>query len=433
MKISIFGLGYVGCVSLGCLAQNGHRIIGVDINPTKVNLINQGKPTIVEKDIDKIIEEQQAKGNIYATTDYKESVLSTDISIICVGTPATQEGHLNLDYVYNTAKQIGAILKEKNTFHIIVIRSTVLPGTNIKVGAIIERKSDKMRNKDFAVVSNPEFLREGSAVEDYYNPPVTVIGSDNGIALDVMADIYSKVNGPIEKVDIKVAELIKYVNNSYHALKIVFANEIGNICKKIGIDSQEVMRLFCMDKQLNISSYYFKPGFAYGGSCLPKDLKALKTLAHDSYIELPLLNSIEKSNEEQKDIAYKIIIEKGKKKIGIFGISFKPGTDDLRQSPIVEIVEKLIGKGYEIRIFDQNVNVSKLIGMNKSYIEEHLPHLSSLLSRNMQEVADWADVIVLTNKEKVYKELKVNKSKTIVDLVRYPEFMNNERYNGICW
>ena len=281
MRISIFGLGYVGCVSLGCLAKNGHNIIGVDVNDIKVDLINNGKPTIIERDIDLIIEQQFKNKKIKATKDYKSAIKNTDISIICVGTPSTPEGHLNLEHIYKTAEQIGEAIKEKENFHIAVIRSTVLPGTNIKVGEIIEKTSGKQRNKGFAVVSNPEFLREGSAVEDYYNPPVTVLGSDNKKALNVLSKIYAKVNGPIEIVDIKVAEIIKYVNNSYHALKITFANEVGNICKRIGIDSHEVMRLFCMDKQLNISSYYFKPGFAYGGSCLPKDLKALQTLAHD--------------------------------------------------------------------------------------------------------------------------------------------------------
>ena len=432
-KISIFGLGYVGCVSLGCLAQNGNHVIGVDIEPSKVDLINQGKATIIEKDIDKIIAEQHRAGRIRATTDTKDAVSNSDLSIICVGTPSAPEGHLNLEYIFNTAQQIGSALKGKNDFHVIAIRSTVLPGTNVKVGQMIEHASGKKRDTDFSVVSNPEFLREGSAVADYYNPSYTIIGSDNDKAIAIMKEVYSQVNGEFEVVDIKAAELIKYVNNSYHALKVVFGNEIGSICKKLGIDSHEVMRLFCMDTKLNVSPVYFKPGFAYGGSCLPKDLKALETIAHDLYIDVPVLHSIERSNNSMKDYLLNLILSKGKQKVGIMGISFKAGTDDLRYSPIVEVIEKLIGKGYEVEVFDQNVNFSRLVGKNKSYIIEYLPHLNNLLKNNMQEVADWADLIVLTNNDRLFSGLRLNRNKTVIDLVRFPEFMNMPNYEGILW
>ena len=432
-KISIFGLGYVGCVSLGCLAQNGNNVIGVDIEPSKVDLINQGKATIIEKDIDKIVAEQHKTGRIRATTDVKDAVSNSDLSIICVGTPSAPEGHLNLDYIFKTAQQIGSALKDKNRFHVIAIRSTVLPGTNMIVGQNIEQASGKKRNTDFSVVSNPEFLREGSAVADYYNPSYTIIGSDNDKAIAIMKEVYSQVNGEFEVVDIKAAELIKYVNNSYHALKVVFGNEIGSICKKLGIDSHEVMRLFCMDTKLNVSPVYFKPGFAYGGSCLPKDLKALETIAHDLYIDVPVLHSIERSNNSMKDYLLNLILSKGKQKVGIMGISFKAGTDDLRYSPIVEVIEKLIGKGYEVEVFDQNVNFSRLVGKNKSYIIEYLPHLNNLLKNNMQEVADWADLIVLTNNDRLFSGLRLNRNKTVIDLVRFPEFMNMPNYEGILW
>lgn len=433
MRISIFGLGYVGCVSLGCLAQNGNQVIGVDIEPLKTNLINNGKATIIEKDIDGIIAENHALGRIKATADVNEAVSNSDVSIICVGTPSAPEGHLNLSYILKTAEQIGTALKDKSSFHVIVIRSTVLPGTNSKVGEIIEQVSGKKRNVDFSVVSNPEFLREGTAVTDYYNPPYTVIGSDNEKAIEIMKEVYTQVSGSIEVVDIKTAELIKYVNNSYHALKIVFANEIGMISKRLGIDSHEVMRLFCMDTKLNLSPYYFKPGFAYGGSCLPKDLKALKTIAHDFYIDVPVLNAIEASNAKSKSGLFDLLEKKGKKKIGVMGISFKAGTDDLRYSPIVDVIEKLLGKGFEVKVFDHNVHFSRLIGKNKSYIQEFLPHLNNLLVENMQEVADWAELIVITNKDSIYKDIKIDQSKPIVDLVRYPEFMNMKGYEGLLW
>ncbi len=313
MNISIFGLGYVGCVSLGCLAQNGHNVIGIDIIDSKINLINNGKPTIIEKDIDKIIYEQWKKGKISATRDYRNAVNDTDISIICVGTPSTDEGNLNLNFVYEVSKQIAEGIKKKSNFHVVVIRSTVLPGTNKKVGENLENFSGKKRNIDFAVVSNPEFLREGTAVSDYYNPSITVLGSNNKNAIETMKRVYKEINAPVAVTDIEVAEIIKYVNNSYHALKISFSNEIGNICKKLNIDSHKVMELFCKDTHLNISTNYFKPGFAYGGSCLPKDLKGLKTLAHDFYLNSPILESIELSNENQKRIAFDMIVKKGKK------------------------------------------------------------------------------------------------------------------------
>jgi GDP-mannose 6-dehydrogenase len=433
MKISVFGLGYVGCVSLGCLAQNGNHVIGVDIETLKVDLINQGKATIIENEINRIIEEQRASGTIEATTDVHYAVVNSDLFIICVSTPSGPEGHLNLENVFKTAHQIGEVLREKENFNIIALRSTVTPGTNMKVGEIIEQVSGKKRNVDFTVVSNPEFLREGTAVKDYYNPPYTVIGSDNEQAINTMKAIYSQVSGPFEVVEIQVAELIKYVNNSYHALKVVFANEIGSVCKKLGIDSHEVMRLFCLDTKLNLSPYYFKPGFAYGGSCLPKDLKALQTMAHDFYLDLPVLNSIEESNNIAKTALFDLIIRKGKMKVGVMGISFKADTDDLRYSPIVDVIEKLIGKGYEMKIFDQNVNFSKLIGKNKSFIQTFFPHLNHFLVDNMQEVADWADLIILTNNERKYSELHIAQSKVIIDLARFPEFAEASGYEGILW
>jgi len=433
MNISIFGLGYVGCVSLGCLAQNGHNVIGVDIMDAKIDLINQGKPTIIEKDIDSIIAEQNKKGNISATKNYKSAVENSDVSIICVGTPSTDSGHLNLDYIYNTAKQIGQSIKNKEGFHIAVIRSTVMPGTNKKVGEIIEEYSLKKRNVGFSVISNPEFLREGTAVADYYNPPVTVLGGDNDRALSVIAEIYSKVSGPIEKVDIKVAEIIKYINNSFHALKITFANEVGNICQKLNIDSHEVMRVFGMDKQLNISTYYFRPGFAYGGSCLPKDLKALQTLAHDHYLVSPVIQSIEKSNNVQKNMALNKIIETGKHKIGFLSISFKAGTDDLRYSPSVELIERLLGKGKDVSVYDKNVSLSKLVGANKSFIEEKLPHISNLLVDTMNELIEQSEVIVIPNNTEEIKNIQIPSNKIIIDFSRIKELEYHNNYNGLNW
>lgn len=433
MNISIFGLGYVGCVGMGCLAMNGHNMVGVDISLDKVERINRGQATIVEKGIDQLIAEGFGKRHIRATTDYKEAVKNTDITFICVGTPSSDNGHLNLDYIYQTAKEIGQALKYKKSFHIVVVRSTVFPGTNSKLSEIIERESGRFRDTDFAVVSNPEFLREGTAVSDYLNPPLTVLGSTCQQAIDVMKELYSETGSPVEVVAIEVAEIIKYVNNSYHALKVVFANEVGSICKQCDIDSHEVMRIFCMDKQLNISPYYFKPGFAYGGSCLPKDLKGLKTLAHDLYLETPVLGAIDESNA--KHIQQTIIkIEKlGKKKVGILGLSFKVGTDDMRNSPIVNVIEALHGKGIEIKIYDKNVSLSRLVGKNKSVITHKLPHLDTMLQDTLQDVLDWAEVLIIANKETEFKSIEVKENQIIIDLVRIQELESNNNYQGLCW
>jgi len=433
MIISIFGLGYVGCVGMGCMAKSGHTVIGVDVAPEKVERINSGKATIVEKDIDELIAKAHALKLIRATHDYKEAVLHSDISFLCVGTPSTDKGHLNLDYIYQTAKEIGEALKEKSTFHVVVIRSTVLPGTNDKLSAIIEKFSGKVRDIDFAVVSNPEFLREGTAVADYMNPPLTVLGSSCSKAIHIMQELYKNTNSPIEVVAVEVAELIKYVNNSYHALKVVFANEVGSVCKQLGVDSHEVMRIFCMDKQLNISPYYFKPGFAYGGSCLPKDLKALNTLAHDLYMETPVLNAIDDSNVKHLNRVVQMIEHTQKRKIGVLGLSFKAGTDDMRNSPIVSIIENLSGKGCEVKIYDKNVALSRLIGKNKSVITEKLPHLNSMLQDSLQSVLAWAEVLVVANKEDEFKTLVLSDKQIVIDLVRIPELEKQKNYKGLCW
>ena len=434
MNISIFGLGYVGCVSLGCLAKNGHNVVGVDVSQTKVDLINSGKPTIIEKDIDSIIAEQFAAGRISATRDFADAVRQTEVSIICVGTPSSPDGHLNLDYIFTTARQIGEGMKDKDGFHVVAIRSTVMPGTNQKVGEIIEEASGKKRNEPFAMVSNPEFLREGTAVSDYYKPPVTVIGSDSERGLDIMSEIYSAVEAPIERTEVEVAEMIKYVNNSFHALKITFANEVGNIAKKLGIDSHKVMELFCKDTHLNLSPYYLKPGFAYGGSCLPKDLKGLRTLAHDLYLVSPVIDAVEASNENQKRIAFEMITNAGSKKVGILGLSFKEGTDDLRYSPIVEVTERLLGKGYQVRIFDRNVNLSKLVGANREYIDHHLPHLADLITDDLDSVIGDSEVLVVSHKNAEFREpLRQIVDKPIIDLVRLFETTDQPNYQGICW
>ena len=453
MNISIFGLGYVGCVGAACLAKLGHRVVGVDVNENKVRLINEGKPTIIEEGIAELCAEAHTAGRMSATTDVHEAVHQTDVSFIVVGTPSSKEGHLNLNYIFTVARQIGEALKDKELRveseelraeseelkgglrHIVAIRSTVLPGTNERVGEIIEEASGLKRGIDFTIVSNPEFLREGTSVKDYFNPPLTLVGTDMPEAEAVFREIYKGIDAEFICTDIRVAEMMKYVNNTYHALKIVFGNEVGNICKELNIDSHKVMEIFCKDKQLNISPYYFKPGFAYGGSCLPKDMKALKTLAHDHYVEVPVIEAIGESNELQKKRAVQLIMAQGQRKVGILGLSFKSGTDDLRCSPIVDVVESLLGKGFEIRIYDKNVKVSELTGTNKDFIMAKIPHLQHFVSDDLEAVCRESDVLVVTNKEKEFAELLTRyPNKTVVDLVRqWKEVDYSGHYEGLSW
>ena len=385
--------------------------------------------------IDVIIEEQFDAGNITATTDPAEAVLQSEISIIAVGTPSTEKGHLNLVHIFDVAEEIGKALKEKEDFHIVAIRSTIMPGTCDKVAGIIASVSGKTRNTDFAIVDNPEFLREGSAVHDYYNPPLTLIGSDNKKAAQKMAQLYEKIPGEIILTELKVAEIMKYVNNTFHALKISFANEVGNICKELDINSHEVMEIFSKDRQLNISPYYLKPGFAYGGSCLPKDLRGLQTLAHDLYLAVPVIDNIHKTNDIQIQRAIKLVFKYWNKKLGFLGLSFKAGTDDLRNSPTVEVIEALLGKGCDIKIFDKNINVSILTGTNKEYINNKIPHLSNLLVDDVNELIESSDVLVVSTKEKEFScLLKERSDKVIIDLVNLDEHIKTfPEYIGINW
>lgn len=435
MNISIFGLGYVGCVGAACCAKLGHHVIGVDVTENKVSLINAGRPTIIEAEIDELVRAAHEKGLLEATQDTNYAVQNSDISFIAVGTPSTKQGHLNLDYIFECARNIGKALANKDSFHVVAIRSTVLPGTNANVAAIIEEASGKKEGTDFAMVSNPEFLREGTAVQDYLHPPVTVVGSNSERAVEMMKQLYEQIDAEFVATDVPVAEIMKYVCNTYHGLKIVFANEVGNICKALGIDSHKVMDIFCKDKQLNISSYYFKPGFAYGGSCLPKDSKALRTLAHDNYVDVPVINAINPSNELQKKAAIDMVVNKGRRKVGILGLSFKSGTDDLRCSPIVDVIEALLGKGFQVRIYDKNVKISEDTNTNKDFIMSKIPFMYEFVTDNLDEVCENSDVLVVTNKEAEFVNVP-NKypGKSIIDLARMWNELDYEgNYEGISW
>jgi GDP-mannose 6-dehydrogenase len=436
-RISVFGLGYVGVVTAGCLAKDGHRVVGVDINATKVDLLNAGRSPIVEKDTTEIIGEAVRGGALRATVNAAQAVAQTDISLICVGTPSQLNGNLDLTYVRRVSEQIGAALSNKNTFHVVVCRSTMLPGSmrNI-VLPTLEGASGKRAGVDFGLCNNPEFLREGTAVHDFYHPPKIVIGQTDVRSGDAVASLYEKLDAPMIRTNVEVAEMVKYVDNVWHALKICFANEIGNFCKAVGLDSHKVMDIFCQDAKLNLSSYYLKPGFAFGGSCLPKDVRALTYKARTLDVELPVISAILPSNERQIAEAFRIISGLGHRRIGVFGLSFKQGTDDLRESPMVELVERLVGKGYEVLVFDENVRLANLIGANRDYILNRIPHIAPLLSENPLRVLRHGQVIVIGSKSPEFHEVvkQVQDGQVIVDLARAMD-RTSERgaYEGICW
>jgi GDP-mannose 6-dehydrogenase len=436
MKINIYGMGYVGCVSAACLAEAGHEVTGIDVDPVKVNLINKKKSPIIEPGLSDLIKKVVTSKNLKASNN---GAGPADVSIVCVGTPSSKNGSLQLDYIKRVAEQIGGCLKKMTTYHVVNIRSTVLPGTvEDVIIPILEARSQKRAGKDFGVCMNPEFLREGTSIKDYFNPPFTVIGQIDKKSGAVVEKLYKDIeNAPVIKTDIRVAEMVKYSCNTFHALKVTFANEIGNICKAVGVDSHELMDIFCQDKKLNISSYYLKPGFAFGGSCLPKDLRAILYKAKMMDLECTLLDSILKSNAHQIETAYDLIKETGKREIGVLGLSFKPGTDDLRESPMVELVEKLIGKGYQIQIYDHEVSLAKLFGSNKRYIETMIPHISTLLKPTIQQVVRKAELVLVgkSNQDIQQAVAKTNGNRIVLDLVRLfstrPEKVVN--YEGICW
>jgi GDP-mannose 6-dehydrogenase len=427
----------VGAVSAGCLATDGHEVIGVDPNPTKVELINRGLTPIIEKDIGEMIQSAVGKGTLRATTSVAEAVTGSDISLICVGTPSQLNGNLDLSYVRRVCEEIGQALRDKDSFHVVVARSTMLPGSmrNVVIPTL-EQSSGKVAGRDFGVCNNPEFLREGTAVYDYYNPPKTVIGETDALAGDMLVRLYEKMDAPLVRTSVETAEMVKYTDNNWHALKVAFANEIGNLSKALGIDGHEVMEIFCKDTKLNLSAYYMKPGFAFGGSCLPKDVRALTYKGRSLDLDLPVLNSIMPSNQRQIQKGVDMVMGYGKRKIGVLGFAFKAGTDDLRESPLVEVIEALLGKGFDLRLYDRNVNLAALTGANRDYILNHIPHISKLMVSEMNEVLEFAEVIVIGNGAREFAGVleHLRPGQVVVDLVRVtPGKSEAGRYDGICW
>jgi len=436
MNLSIIGLGYVGTVCSACFAKEGHNVIGVDIDEVKVDLINKGISPIVEKDIDKFVKEAVESKRLKATTDMEYAVKNSDITIIAVGTPSNKNGSLDLKYIKEAAKTVGSILKSKESFHIVSMRSTVLPGTakNIVI-PIIEENSGKKFKEDFGYISNPEFLRESSAVYDFYHPPFTIIGSEDEKSAKVFTELYSFLEAKMFKTEIEVAEMIKYTSNAWHAVKVTFANEIGMVCKEFGIDSHKVMDIFCEDKKLNISSYYMKPGFAFGGSCLPKDVKALSHKAKELDVNLPMIGHVMSSNEWQIERIYRDFISPlHSKKVAVLGLSFKSGTDDLRESPQLALTEKLIGKGYYVKIYDANVLEARKTGANKKLLEGDLHHINERLSDDLNECIETSDILIVGYKFDEVKNLQQKyPNKIIIDLARISDEKSHDNYQGICW
>jgi GDP-mannose 6-dehydrogenase len=438
MRVSVFGLGYVGSVSAANFAADGHEVVGVDVHQVKVDAINEGRSPIVEPGLDELLADGAKAGRLRATTSTEDAVNATDLSLICVGTPSRKNGSLDLAYLERVCEQIGGVLKNKKDYHVVVVRSTVLPGTTHGlVIPALERSSGKKYGQDFGVAVNPEFLREGTAIKDFKQPPLTLIGHNHAADAAPTRALYDNIDAPLYCTNIRVAEMMKYTSNTWHAVKVVFANEIGNLCKRVGVDSHEVMEIFCKDEKLNLSPYYLKPGFAFGGSCLPKDVRALQYRAKEVDLDLPMINSVLDSNDLQVQHAIDRIVDTGKKRVGLFGFSFKAGTDDLRESPMVVLAEALLGKGYQLAIYDRNVSIARLVGANKTYINEQIPHLSQHLCDSLDDVIAQSDVIVIGNGAPEFSEAvtRCRPDQTVIDLVRIPlDFAKvSAQYDGICW
>ena len=437
MKISIFGLGYVGAVSAGCLASQGHHVTGVDPNQVKVDLINAGKTPIIEEGIGDMIAAAVSSGRLRAITDARAAILNCDLSLVCVGTPSQSNGSLDLTFVRRVCAEIGQALAATEGHHTVVIRSTMLPGSMREtVLPLLEEHSGKQAGVDFGVCNNPEFLREGTAVHDYFHPPKTVIGETDPGSGEQLASLYKDIEAPLLRTDVATAEMVKYVDNIWHALKVAFANEVGNVCKASQLDSHKVMDIFCQDTKLNLSPAYLKPGYAFGGSCLPKDVRALSYRAKRLDLSIPIIDAILPSNQLQIERALQMVRSAGCRRVGILGMSFKAGTDDLRESPMVELIERLIGKGYDLRILDHRVHMAKLMGANKDYILHRIPHISKLMVSELEALVAHAETIVLGSNDPEYGGLGaiLKAHHRVVDLVRAKaSFPDHVDVDGICW
>lgn len=437
--VSVFGLGYVGCVSAACLASLGHRVVGIDVSQDKMAFLSQGQSPIVEVRIGDLVAQAVDKGLLTVTNDVQSAVANSDVSLICVGTPSTATGDLSTTYLEQVTAQIGSALADTDRWHVVTYRSTILPGTcEGLLIPMLEKLSGKRAGRDFGVCVNPEYLREGTSVQDFFEPPKIVVGSTDPWSADTVMALYENLPGPRYTVAIRTAEMSKYVDNTYHALKVCFANEIGAICSALDLDSHTIMDIFCADTKLNISSAYLRPGFAFGGSCLPKDIRALTHVARRNALEVPLLANLLRSNDTHLQRALDLVIRAGKRRVSFFGLSFKSGTDDLRESPMVELAERLIGKGFDVKVFDAGVAYSRLIGANRLYIEERFQHLGDLLTDDVDSVLAHGEVLVVGARTPEIVDAIERRSpdQVVIDLVRLPDAerqRGSDNYRGIAW
>lgn len=438
LSISVFGLGYVGSVSAACFAHLGHRVIGVDVSRAKVDMLNAGRSPIIEARMSELVAEAHAARRLHATTDAIEAIQDSDLSFVCVGTPSLRSGQLDLSHVEHVAGEIGESLRAKKSHHLVVLRSTVLPGTTESlVIPALQKASGRRAGQDFAVCYNPEFMREGSAVADFFQPPHTVLGAQDPRHLAPLREAYRTIPGEVFETTISVAEMMKYVSNCYHAVKVTFANEIGTLCKNLGVDAQTVTRIFTSDAKLNVSAAYLSPGFAFGGSCLPKDLRALTYRAKQLDLSLPLLESVMASNTAHLDRSVEAVLRTKRRKISVLGLSFKAGTDDLRESPQVQLIKRLLGEGCQVALWDEDVSLGRLTGSNRQYIEEVIPHIGSLLSTDLEQVVRGAEVVIIATKlDKDRIRHCLNADQIVIDLVNLDAARRPEgpaSYEGICW
>lgn len=439
LSISVFGLGYVGSVSAACFASMGHRVTGVDVNPAKVEMMESGRSPIIEASMQELVAEGNKACRLHATIDPTAAVLDSELSFVCVGTPSLRNGKLDLSHIEKVAHEIGAALKKKQSHHTFVLRSTVLPGTTeTLIIPVLESESGKRAGQEFSVAYNPEFMREGSAVVDFLQPPYTILGAQDAAQLAPLRELYRKTPGNVFETSIAVAEMVKYFSNAFHAVKVTFANELGTLCKELAVDTQAVTQIFTSDTRLNISPAYLSPGFAFGGSCLPKDLRALTYKAKELDLKLPMLESLTLSNSGHIERAVEAVIRTNKRKIAQLGVSFKAGTDDLRESPQVQLVKRLLGEGYEVKVWDRDVSLGRLAGSNRQYIEEVIPHIGSLLSSDLEGVLQWGEVVIVGNKSVTKDDLakRLRKDQIVIDLVNLDKAHRVDEspsYEGICW
>ncbi|MBI5711333.1 MAG: nucleotide sugar dehydrogenase [Candidatus Eisenbacteria bacterium] len=438
MRVVVVGLGYVGSVCSACLASRGHTVVGVDLSEFKVGCIERGRSPIVENGLETLISEARAAGRLSATTDIARAMPGAEVVLVCVGTPSAPDGSLDLDHVKRACAEVGHGIRSSGTFTTVVMRSTMLPGSvEGELQPVLERATGLTAGRDFGVAYNPEFLREGTAVADFFGAELTVIGAADPQSAAALRRLYDGIGGELAVTSIRTAEILKYANNAYHALKVVFANEIGRLCKREGIDSHQVMDLFVRDTRLNLSAYYLKPGFAYGGSCLPKDVRALRQRARARDLELPVIEAIVPSNDRHVEEAIHLIERFRRRRVGVLGLSFKAETDDLRESPILRVIGTLVGKGYSVLLHDPNIDMERVLGANRKFVEEELPYLPERLRPDLREVVEGSDVVVVANPSKEYRAVGalLRSDQVLVDLVHAVDRASVTRgeYHGLAW